>query len=92
MTLSASNSRPNRFPPASPASGSVFPLGAMPVAVTATDAAGNQSQVTFTVTVRDTTAPVLSQPSDITAEATDGTGAAVSFSLPTPTTILCLAR
>jgi hypothetical protein len=42
-----------------PASGSVFPLGTTTVTATATDAAGNSSEGTFTVTVRDTTPPVL---------------------------------
>ena len=42
----------------SQASGTVFPLGVMTVTVTATDAAGNATVKSFTVTVRDTTAPV----------------------------------
>jgi MYXO-CTERM domain-containing protein len=36
---------------ATPASGSVFPIGVTPVTVVATDAAGNHSEATFTVTV-----------------------------------------
>jgi hypothetical protein len=40
------------------ASGTVFPKGTTPVTVTATDAAGNSSTCTFTVTVNDTEAPV----------------------------------
>jgi N-acetylneuraminic acid mutarotase len=46
----------------SPASGSVFPLGVTTVNVTATDGAGNTANRTFTVTVRDTTAPVITVP------------------------------
>lgn len=46
---------------ASPASGSTFPLGSTTVTVTATDAAGNSSDKTFTVTV------VLSPPAMIAA-------------------------
>lgn len=42
-----------------PPSGSVFPLGQTVVTCTATDAAGNSSQCTFTVTVEDTTPPVI---------------------------------
>jgi hypothetical protein len=43
-----------------PASGSTFPLGATTVSCTASDAAGNQADGSFTVSVVDTTAPVLS--------------------------------
>ena len=42
-----------------PASGSVFPMGVTSVTGTATDAAGNTASTTFTVTVGDTTAPVI---------------------------------
>jgi Autotransporter beta-domain/HYR domain len=66
----------------SPASGSTFAIGTTIVTVTAKDAAGNTSQETFSVTVKDTTAPVITAPADITAEATSSAGAAVSF---TPT-------
>ncbi len=41
------------------APGSVFPLGMTTVTVTARDAAGNAATGTFTVTVRDTTAPAF---------------------------------
>ena len=43
----------------SPASGSLFPIGATLVTVTASDAVGNPSTATFTITV---TAPVLAAP------------------------------
>jgi hypothetical protein len=43
----------------SPASGSTFPVGSTTVRVTATDAAGNSSSGTFTVTVNDVTAPTV---------------------------------
>jgi hypothetical protein len=42
-----------------PPSGSSFPLGTNTVTCTATDAAGNSSQCTFTVTVVDTQPPVI---------------------------------
>ncbi len=43
----------------SAASGSTFPIGTTTVTVTATDAAGNATSGSFTVTVRDTTAPAF---------------------------------
>lgn len=42
-----------------PASGSTFPLGTTTVNASAKDAAGNTASGSFTVTVRDTTAPVI---------------------------------
>ena len=42
-----------------PPSGSTFPLGTTTVNAHATDAAGNTATGSFTVTVRDTTAPVI---------------------------------
>jgi hypothetical protein len=47
---------------ATPASGSTFALGTTTVNVAATDAAGNATSGSFTVTVRDTTAPVVHAP------------------------------
>ncbi len=44
----------------SPVSGGTFALGDTTVTATATDAAGNTATKTFTVSVRDTTAPVIS--------------------------------
>ena len=43
----------------SPASGSTFAVGTTPVSVTATDASGNVSTSSFTVTVNDVTAPTV---------------------------------
>jgi hypothetical protein len=63
----------------SPASGSTFVIGTTLVTCSATDTAGNDASSSFNVTVSDTTAPVLVVPSDITAEAASGAGAAVSF-------------
>ncbi|MHB8520053.1 MAG: beta strand repeat-containing protein [Limisphaerales bacterium] len=64
---------------ASPASGSTFALGVTTVNLSATDAAGNTAHTSFTVTVRDTTPPVIATPANIPAEATGPSGAAVSF-------------
>lgn len=63
----------------SPASGSVFALGTTTVNCSTQDAAGNQGSASFTVTVRDTTAPTLQLPSPITAEATSASGRVVTF-------------
>ena len=62
-----------------PASGSVFPLGATSVTATATDAAGNAGSASFTVTVVDTTAPVITVPADIIVAADGPSGASVTF-------------
>src|SRR5204863_1118888 len=60
-------------------SGSVFALGTTAVNATATDEAGNASSCSFSVTVRDTTAPAITCPADQIAEATSASGAAVTY-------------
>ena len=62
-----------------PESGSLFPLGATIVECTASDSSGNSSTATFTVTVKDTTAPSLVVPADITQVATSPLGDAITF-------------
>jgi hypothetical protein len=62
-----------------PASGTTFALGVTTVTCTATDAHGNAASGTFTVTVQDTTPPMLTLPAAQTAEATSAAGAAVTF-------------
>jgi uncharacterized protein len=68
-----------------PASGSTFPLGATTVNCSATDKHNNVATGSFTLTVEDTTPPVISSHADITAEATGTSGAVVTFNLPTAT-------
>jgi hypothetical protein len=65
----------------SPASGSTFPVGNNTVTCTANDGRGNTAQAQFHVIIGpyDGTPPVLNLPGDITAEATSGSGAAVSY-------------
>jgi len=63
----------------SPSSGSAFALGSTVVTCSSSDTRGNTAQSQFTVTVQDTTAPILIVPADITAEATGSAGAAVTF-------------
>jgi len=67
----------------SPASGSMFPIGTTTVTVTATDGSGNAGTCSYRVTVRDTTAPSIMCPDDVTVEATGAAGAIVTFSSPT---------
>ena len=62
-----------------PVSGSTFALGATSVNCSATDSAGNTGAALFTVTVVDTTDPVLTLPADITTEATSPAGAIVDY-------------
>jgi hypothetical protein len=63
-----------------PSSGSTFPVGTTTINCTATDAHGNIGHGTFSVTINDTSAPVLALPADITNEATGPSGAPVSYS------------
>ena len=62
-----------------PVSGSTFQLGNTGVTCSAQDVAGNQSSISFTVTVQDATAPAVSVPTDQVVEAATADGAAVTF-------------
>jgi hypothetical protein len=66
-----------------PNTGSKFPIGATTVTCSATDTSGNTSSTSFTVTVEDKNAPVLSSVPDITVEATGPSGAIVTYTAPT---------
>ena len=67
-----------------PPSGSTFALGTATVNCSSTDARTNQATGSFTVTVRDTTAPSIGgTPSNMTLEATGPGGAAASWTAPT---------
>lgn len=70
-------------PTVSAAAPAFFPLGATEVTFTATDAAGNETSATATVTVIDTTTPTLTLPADTTVEGditggADATNAAIA--------------
>src|SRR6185436_17678387 len=64
-------------------SGSVFPIGQSTVTCSATDDAGNTAATSFTITVRDSQAPLLvGLPGDIDVEVDGRTAATVSFDTP----------
>ena len=65
-----------------PASGATFAIGTTTVTCTATDTHGNTGSASFqiTVTLVDTTPPVVTVPANITREATSAAGAHVTFS------------
>jgi len=63
-----------------PPSGTTFPIGTLvTVQCTATNTLGISNMASFHVTVVDTTPPAIQLPSDITAQATNASGAVVSF-------------
>jgi hypothetical protein len=67
-----------------PPSGSAFPVGTTTVTNIATDASGNSSACTFTVTVIDNQAPTLTCPTNITVAANSGLCSATNVNLGTP--------
>lgn len=70
-----------------PASGSTFPVGTTTISYTATDASGNNSVCSFTVTVNDDQPPVFTScPGNISVNNTPGScSAVVSWTAPTVT-------
>ncbi|TLS67300.1 HYR domain-containing protein [Mariprofundus erugo] len=64
-----------------------FPVGTTVVIWSATDAAGNTGSATQKVTVVDTTAPVLTLPANVTAEANGNPGSTVAIGNATATDI-----
>ncbi|HLO31095.1 MAG TPA: HYR domain-containing protein [Anaerolineales bacterium] len=63
-----------------PLSGSSFPVGSTTVNCSAADAHGNTGNGSFIVNVLDGDGPAITVPANITAEAIDASGAAVSYS------------
>ncbi len=70
---------PNPEASCNPASNKTFLVGTTPVECSATDAVGNPGWARFTVTVEDTTAPVVTPPPDMSVNAVSANGAAVSY-------------
>jgi hypothetical protein len=66
-------------------SGTIFPVGVTTVTIYAEDAAHNIGTGTFTVTVQDTTAPVVAVHTNVTVPATSGAGAIVTYAAGTAT-------
>ena len=76
-------------PTCSPASGSTFQLGPTLVTCSATDAAGNTGSNSFTVTVVDTTAPVITVPTGplrVGSSNSDSTPIPVTYPVPVTAT------
>ncbi len=68
------------------ASGSTFPIGVNTVTHTATDAAGNTTSCSFTITVVDHIPPAISCPANITVNTAAGTcGRTVTYTAPVGT-------
>ena len=68
-----------------PSSGSTFPIGTTTVSCVASDAAGNSASSSFSVLVRDTTAPVIGAAANVTIDTSSLTGSPVSYPTPTAT-------
>ena len=68
------------IPTCDPTSGSTFRLGATTVTCSVTDAAGFITTGSFTVTVVDTTAPVISVPGPMTAQSSSPGGTTLTYS------------
>ena len=72
-------------PTCDPTSGSTFPIGTTTVTCTASDAAGNTTTETFTVTLAytplDSEAPTITVPSTITLTTSNTAGTAATFSV-----------
>ena len=68
-----------------PPPGGTFAIGDTAVTCTATDESGNTATTSATMTVEDTTAPIMTELVALTLEATSPLGAVVPYSLPTAT-------
>ncbi|MBI1850588.1 MAG: HYR domain-containing protein [Planctomycetes bacterium] len=78
-TTATDNCDPSPIVSCAPASGATFAIATTTVNCTATDATGNSSACSFTVTVRDTVAPTITCPTNASSECTGPSGAPVTF-------------
>jgi len=82
-TATASDDQDGSLTPlCTPASDSTFPLGSTQVDCSVTDSGDLTTSGFFTVTVVDTTAPVIASHADVIAEATGPGGATVNYTPP----------
>ena len=82
LNVSASDAEDGLLTPVIvPTSGSTFTVGDTTVNVSATDTAGEMTNGTFTVRVRDTTAPIVAAHDDVPVEATSAAGASVNYAV-----------
>jgi hypothetical protein len=86
-TVTATDNCPGVMVTVNPPSGSTFPVGTTMVTATATDAMGNSSTCTFTVTVVDATPPQIICPPSQTAVTTSAGGTGVIVNYPPPTLV-----
>ncbi len=75
---SATDDQPGVSTSASIASGTLFEVGTTQVTITATDAAGNEAECTFNVTVNDTEAPEIVCPPDVSVVSLDGSDVTIN--------------
>ena len=75
-------------PSCSPAVGDLLPLGTNTIACTVADSGGMTADGSFTITVVDTTAPVVASMPDVELTSGDPSGAAVSYGLPSAVDIV----
>ena len=81
--------RPRSSLTCAPASGSTFALRTTTVTCNAHDPAGNNAvPASFHVTIRDTTAPVISTTANLTVNATSPSGATVTYAVPQATDLV----
>lgn len=67
-----------------PPSGSTFPAGVTTVTCSASDASGNVARASFTITIRDTSPPVISGlPANQTVSNAPASGAVMNWIAPT---------
>jgi hypothetical protein len=71
-----------------PAAGSTFALGTTAVTCSTSDTRGNGASQGFTVTVRDTTAPVIASHADVNVIASSNSSAVATYATPTATDLV----